>query len=247
MDETPTPQGSQTLSIWSLILGVVALALALVFFISIPAAIAAIVLGIIVLTKHHPGKGKAMIGVITGGVAFLAIPILIAFTVIAFNAVNDRAHETQQASLQRSVDSPCFTYTVPAGYTYNNASNNCTTSVNIPGGDTLTQISVKGNTGTIGSLKDVVASFDATLKANNPNTPGVIDQEQFISNGNTVYYVSYNDGNGLLFGNYIIPDSNASHKDETGKTITAYSVAGYTYNSGLKSLVRGIVDSLKIT
>ena len=67
-------------------------------------------------------------------------------------------------------------------------------------------ITVKGNTGTIGSLKDVVASFNKVLQTSNPNAPGVVDQQEFSLQGRSVYYVTYKDASGLLFGNYIISD-----------------------------------------
>lgn len=246
------PQGSQALSTWSLVLGIIALVLAIVFFVSIPTAIVAVILGSIVLVKHRPGKGKALAGIITGGIALLVIPIFLVITLVAFNGISNTAKDSSlqqllgSASTETKVDTPCFSYTIPAGYTSDSTAKGCTTSINIPNGDTLTRITVKGNTGAIGSLQDVVAMFNTTLKNNDPNTEGVIDHEQLTSNGHTVYYIAYKDANGLLFGNYIIPDSSASQKDETGKTITAYTVAGYAYNSSLKGIISGILDNLTI-
>ncbi|HEY8886500.1 MAG TPA: DUF4190 domain-containing protein [Candidatus Microsaccharimonas sp.] len=251
-----TPHSSQTLSLWSMILGIVALVLGIVVFISIPAAIIAVVLGIIVLTKHHPGKGKALAGIITGGVALILIPVLFAVTLVAYNGITQRANELQKTTQQHetastssdgtTVTTPCYTYTIPSSYEYDDASAHCTTAVNMPNADMLTRITVKGNTGTIGTLQDVVTLFNKTIQNGDPKAPGVVDQETLTINGRTAYYVSYKDSYGLLFGNYIFPDSSASQKDTNGKTITAYTVAGYTYNSGLKALVRGVADTLVI-
>jgi hypothetical protein len=249
----PTPPASQLLSTWSLVLGIVALVLGIVVFISIPAAIVAVILGIIVLAKHHPGKGKALAGIITGGVALIFIPILFMITLVAYNGITERANQLKQTSTQQAaattvassdgitVNTPCYSYTIPTSYVYDDASKDCTTAVNIPNGDALSRITVKGNTGTIGSLKDVVATFNKAAQSSN----AVIDQEQLTTNGRTAYYISYKDTNGLLFGNYIIPDSSAS-RTVGGKTITAYTVAGYVYNSSLKALVHGVFDSLVI-
>jgi len=256
---TPVPntsQGSSTLSTWSLILGIASLVLGLIIFISVPAAIVAIILGIVVLTKHRPGKGKALAGIITGGTMLLVLPFLFAVVIVAYNGINERVQvvATEQQHILNnsdatptsdghSVSTACFTYTIPEGYEFDDASKNCTTSVNIPNGDTLTRIVVKANTGDIGSLQDVVASYNKTLQAGDVTKPGVIDQEEFSTHGTRVYYVSYKDANGLLFGNYIIP-TQTTLNDENGKPITAYTVAGYTYNAELKAIVRGVLDSV---
>jgi hypothetical protein len=253
------PQGSQNLSMWSLVLGITSLVLGIIVLISIPAAIAAVILGILVLVKHQPGRGKAVAGISTGGVFLLIALPLIAFTVLAYNSAPQKASDTNRAATQQAadkrtatatngsnVDTSCYSYLVPSGYEYDTTSKDCSTAVNTPKGDSLTRITVKGNTGTIGSLQDVVTAFNKTLQNGNSSAPGVIDQSTTIINGHTVYYISYKDSNGLLFGNYIFPDTSASQKDTAGKTITAYTVAGYTYNLNLKNIVRGVVESLTI-
>jgi hypothetical protein len=247
------PQGSQVMATWSMALGIGALVLGVIVFLSIPAAIVAIVLGIIVLAKHHAGKGKALAGIITGGITLLVFPILLGITIVAYNGITQRAQEAEKTAVtqnsaqtysqDQTVFTPCFTYTIPDGYQYDAASAHCTTSVNIPNGDILTRITVKANTGAIGTLKDVVAAYNKSLQAGNASTPGVVDQEELTVNNQRVYYVSYKDANNLLFGNYIIPVS-TSLQDENGKDITAYTVAGYTYNSQLKAIVRGVLDSI---
>ncbi|MBC7564745.1 hypothetical protein H7100_00720 [Candidatus Saccharibacteria bacterium] len=253
------PHGSQTLSTWSLILGIVSVVLAVIFFISIPAAIVAIILGAMALAKHRPGKGKSIAGIVMGGIMLLVIPFLVVIALAAYNGITEKANEINKTAVEKSseiqnnsssnkdtVTSPCFTYVVPAGYVYDDASVNCTTAVNIPNGDSLTRITVKGNTGEIGSLKDVAATLNKTLQNGDPNAPGVIDQQQLTLKGKPAYYLSYKDGSGLLFGNYIIPDSSGSQVDQNGKTITAYTVAGYAYNSQLKAIVTEVFNSLTI-
>jgi hypothetical protein len=251
------PQGSQKLSTWSLILGIASIVLGLVVFISIPAAIVAIILGIIVLNKHLPGKSKALAGIITAGVFLVILIPLGVLTILTFNSVTQQANDavklsTRQAAERKAaavvtkVDTLCYSYPVPTNYEYDTASKYCTTAVNIPKGDALTRITVKGNTGTIGTLQDVVTLFNKTIQNGDPKAPGVVDQESLIIRDRPVYYISYKDSYGLLFGNYIFPDNSAQHIDENGKTIVGYTVAGYTYNSGLKSLVRGVANSLDI-
>jgi hypothetical protein len=251
------PQGSQKLSAWSLILGIASIVLGVVVFISIPAAIVAIVLGIVVLHKHLPGKGKALAGIITAGAFLLILLPLAAIILVTYNGINQKVEDAQKLSMQQSankkaatavtkVDTLCYSYPVPTGYEYDTTSKYCTTAVNIPKGDALTRITVKGNTGKIGSLQDVVTLFNKTIQNGDPKAPGVVDQQSLTIRDRPAYYISYKDSYGLLFGNYIFPDDSASHTDENGKTIVGYTVAGYTYNSGLKSLVRGVANSLDI-
>ena len=259
MNDTPTqPVKPSRMSTWSLVLGIVAFVLAVVIFISIPAAIIAIVFGIIVLVKHRPGKRKAIAGIIIGGITLLLIPPLVTLSLVAYNALTERVNMTNKSSQQKEtnkiagtatntskVDTQCYTYTIPTGYEFDVASKNCTTAVNIHNGDDLTRITVKGNTGTIGSLKDVVASFNKTLQTGNSNAPGFVDQKELILQGRSVYYITYKDTTGLLFGNYIISDKSGS-RIVNDKTITAYTVAGYVYYSSLAGIVRNVFDSLTV-
>ena len=247
-----SPRGSSKLALWSMILGIVSVVLAVVIFISIPAAIVAIILGIVALVKHRPGKGKSIAGVITGGVAlFIIIPFMIfviAVTIAANNGLTDRANQAQEridakTNAANQVATDCYSYTIPTGYEYDDGSKACHTAVNIPEGDALTRVQVKGTTGTIGTLSDVVARYNSTLSQADPNTKGIIDQEQFTVNGKTVYYVSYEDTYKLLTGIYIVNDPESTQAIN-GEPINAYSVLGYAYNSSLKGTVRGVVDSL---
>jgi len=259
MDHTPTstepstaPATTNKLALWALILGIVSAVLAIVVVISIPAAIAAIVLGIISLVKHHTGKGQSIAGVIIGGVSlFVLIPIsaiigLAVLSVIANNETPVSGTTSGQAKPSTStskVITDCYTYAVPAGYKYDDNSKDCHTAVNIPKGDALTRIQVKGTTGEIGTLSEVATQYDTSIKAAFPGSKGVIDQEQFTANGKTVYYISYEDSYKLLAGLYIVVDLEST-QTISGEPINAYSILGYTYNSQLKGNVRSVVDSL---
>jgi len=245
-----TPQESSKLALWSLILGVTSIILAIFVYISIPAAIAAGILGAVVLTKHLPGKGKAAAGIITGGVAlFLIIPIISLATQSLNNASPGGLRgaitptTTEPSAAATKVTTDCYSYAIPTGYEYEEASKDCHTAVNYPKGDALTRIQVKGTTGTVGTLDEVVAMYNTTLKKSDPNAAGVIDKEQFTVDGKTIYYVSYTDGLKLLTGVYIVKDPESTQV-VGGQPIVAYSVLGYTYNAELKKVVRSVVDSL---
>jgi len=262
---TPTPQGKTKLALWSLILGIVSAALAVIFFISVPAAIIAIIFGIVALVKQHPGKGKSIAGIITASFALLVlIPIsaIVALGAIAGISEGLDSKEGQQLLQQlrdgvkpesieettepsvsdNKVMTYCYTYTLPAGYLYDDNARGCHTAINIPNGDALTHIQAKGTIGEIGTLDEVVAKYNKSLKDADPNSKGIIDKEQFIVNRKTVYYVSYEDNLQLLTGIYIVVTPN-NGRTLDGELITAYSILGYTYNSTLKATVRGVVDS----
>jgi len=273
MNDAPTPpqnaptqpaQGSHKLSTWSLILGIAAIGLAVIFFISIPAAIIAVVFGILVLTRHYPGKSKALAGLITGSLALLIfIPGSLALAYYVFENKDEILEKLDKttASIESKTESKtnigttssgtsaraegnkvitdCYTYAIPEGYEYNENSKECITSVNIPRGDILTRIVVKPNTGKIGTLQDAVDTLNAALKKSMPDTEGVVDQKEYTTNGHTIYYINYKDSNGLSFANYVIPDPNSSQKI-SGEAVTAYTIAGYT-NPALKEVADSVI------
>ncbi len=76
MGEAPQPQG-KGVAIAALVLGIVSLALCLYWFLSIPAGIVAIVLGVIA-RRRGVGAGMALAGIITGALgAVLGFVILV--------------------------------------------------------------------------------------------------------------------------------------------------------------------------
>jgi len=246
-NQTPAaaPKPSEKLAIWSLILGISAIVLALIVFISIPAAIVAIVLGAMALVKHSPGKTKAIVGIITGGAALLIfIPASIALSFVVFEGIAEKAEDLAKTTDKaltagktsdstnssmvtgNKVSTDCYSFTIPSSYEYDEDSVDCTTIINIPKGDILTRITVRPNTGKIGTLNEVVNTLNASIKKSDPSNPGITTQEELTINGRLAYHILYKDGNGLLSENYIIPDDSAS-QTINGKTITAYSVVGY--------------------
>ncbi len=69
MGDAPQPQG-KGIAIASLVVGIVSVALCLYWFISIPAGIVAVVLGVIARGRGI-GAGMALAGIITGALGFL--------------------------------------------------------------------------------------------------------------------------------------------------------------------------------
>ena len=64
-------QGSKSMAVTSMVLGIIALVICICFFLSIPLGIVSIILGIIVLTKRKNGKSFAIAGIVTSVVSIL--------------------------------------------------------------------------------------------------------------------------------------------------------------------------------
>lgn len=108
-DETPVePKPQQTvvqqparpskgLAITSLVLGIVSLLFALAWFIAIPLAITAIVLGSVYLAKNKGvkgGKGMAITGIILSGLALLASVLFAMLIALAVPALQEGQRDT---------------------------------------------------------------------------------------------------------------------------------------------------------
>ena len=82
----PAAGSGKGLAIASLVLGIVALCLCCIWFLSIPAAIVGVILGVIALKKQTPGRGMAIAGLI---MSIIGCVLAIIFIVIAIVAVNE--------------------------------------------------------------------------------------------------------------------------------------------------------------
>lgn len=78
---TPEPEQKQTLSIVSLVCGIVGLLFSCCCCLGVPFDIAAIVVGIIAKKKNVPGQGMALAGIILGAVALVIYIITVIINV----------------------------------------------------------------------------------------------------------------------------------------------------------------------
>lgn len=101
----PEQGGSKALAIWSLTLAIISFVVLLFFFIAGPLAIAALILGIIVLVKRKPGKGLGIAGIAISSLTLISIPFMILITLAAFNGVSDKAKEVQREAEMRETTS----------------------------------------------------------------------------------------------------------------------------------------------
>lgn len=95
--QSPVPMPSKGLAITSLILGIIALLLVLIWFISVPTAIVALVLGIVYLVKRKGikgGKGMAIAGIVLGAVALLVGLLMTALLFISMPNLQSSSRDT---------------------------------------------------------------------------------------------------------------------------------------------------------
>lgn len=86
-------KGTKGLSVAALVLSIIGLVLGLIFFVSIPLAVTALILAIISLATHRPGRGMSIAAVIIGGLALVIAPLGV-ITIIAYTGVSNRANST---------------------------------------------------------------------------------------------------------------------------------------------------------
>lgn len=98
---TPGQGGSKAMAIWSLALAILSFVVLLFFFIAGPLALAALVLGIIVLVKHKPGKGLGIAGIVVSTITLISIPFIIMLTLVAYTGISEKAKESQRNAEMR--------------------------------------------------------------------------------------------------------------------------------------------------
>ena len=89
----PAPSGSKGLAIASLVLGILGFLTGFIG-IGILLGLVAVVLGVIVLVKHHAGKGMAIAGLITGGLAVVFGGLFFLISLTALSGIQDKALES---------------------------------------------------------------------------------------------------------------------------------------------------------
>jgi hypothetical protein len=77
------PQGGKGFAITSMVLGIISVVICLIWPVSIPLAIIAVVFAIIALVKRRPGKGMSIAGLVTGGVTLLIMGSILLVGLIA--------------------------------------------------------------------------------------------------------------------------------------------------------------------
>lgn len=106
--QAPTPSAKKGMAITSMVLGIVSIVIAILWFIAAPVAIAAIILGIISLVKKQGGKGMSITGIVTGAVTVFIIVPLILVTVLAYQGITERANEAAEKSQRLKTEQQLF-------------------------------------------------------------------------------------------------------------------------------------------
>ena len=103
----PPAEAPKGMAITALVLAIVGFVIGLIPFIgaflSFPLLVAGIILGIIVVAKHKPGRKFGIASIITGGVGIVVSSILfLAFiTLVSYNGITERANEARQEAIER--------------------------------------------------------------------------------------------------------------------------------------------------
>lgn len=97
------PKGGKGLAITGFVLGIVSLVFSFFVFLSVPLAIAALIMTIIALAKKRPGKGLSIAGLaISGTTLILMIPLTL-ITIVSYNGITARANTSSAESSASSV------------------------------------------------------------------------------------------------------------------------------------------------
>jgi hypothetical protein len=107
---------SKTMAILSMVLAIVGFLTGLIFFVSIPLAIAALVLGIVALAKHKQGKGMSITGVVVAGVILLLAPFTLGAVIVAYGGITNRANESAILGNASSVQSVAEAFNADHGF-----------------------------------------------------------------------------------------------------------------------------------
>lgn len=104
-DSAMQQSGSKAMPIWSFVLAILGFLTGLLFFISGPLALAALILGIIALKKHKPAKGLSIAGVVISVITLLFLPVSMAIFFAAYNGVAEKAKSSLEQSKQTESNS----------------------------------------------------------------------------------------------------------------------------------------------
>lgn len=88
-------QRTSGLAITSMVLGIVSVIIAIIWFIALPIGITAIILGIIALLKHRSGRGMSITGVVTGSVSLFVAAVIIFIAILSYTNGMLRVNEEQ--------------------------------------------------------------------------------------------------------------------------------------------------------
>ncbi len=105
---THTPRTSQAFSIASLVLGIVSLLNLIFWFVSLPLGILAIIFGILGLKTA--GRGKAIAGIITGGLGALISLLIFAIVIVALPSLQSAQRDTARKSELSGMAADIVTY-----------------------------------------------------------------------------------------------------------------------------------------
>ena len=256
-DPVQAPQKSK-LALWALIVSIAALVTGVIFFVSAPLALTALILSIIALKKHASRKGMSIAALIISAFTLLiVVPIMAVITLVAYNGITERANEVranaaaneERANLPK-VSEQCYEFTLPKDYELSTTGTNCVVTLSIERNVTdkgsytssdVEQIKVTPLTGEVPNLKQIRESLMKTASGKN----GVVSQGEVSEvNGATVYYFETKYSETAFAYYYILDPSMTFGLDEA--PITGYKIVGRSDSADSLAALELIIDSFSI-
>lgn len=255
------PQGKPSkMPVVAMVLAIFAFVIGLFWFISVPVAIAALIVGIIALVKKYSKMGFSIAAVSIAGLTLMIAPFWIALTIAIYTGIQEAARERRSDSSEidnginsgpvsdaTTVRTECYSYDVPEYYTEADEAREVGTCVSgimlAEGGDALTAIAVHPITdSTYGTVEDRQAYVRESLEKQDVTISSL---QSISANGNETISATYEDSFGLERVMHYIYDKDASH-ESNGSTIYGYQVSGYAYNDALRGTISEVLDSFTI-
>ncbi len=140
-----------------------------------------------------------------------------------------------------TVGTPCYTFTVPAGYDVEPASAGCTVAVNIPGGDALSRIEIRPNAGT-GTASEALTAIKAELGKDASITVKAADVVT-LDQGNLAADVSFETST-LLREIFAVPTKGRTYVI-AGKAVDGFMIGGSAYNKELDGALHAVANSFQ--
>lgn len=244
---SPTTPKRSKLPTLSLVFGIIGVVLALIIFVSVPAAIAAIIIGAVALKKKVGDKGKSVAGIVLGSLSLvIIIPLLVIITLVAYNGIQERAQRavdqanssgSSQTSDSANVDEPCYRFALPSGYTVSRTDGNCEVTLS-DGTDEINVTPITGEVPSLSEARSILQPFATSAE-------GTLSQgEERMFNDVTAYKftIDYSAG---TFALYLFIDESGAH-EVSGQTVTGYSVTGRSDSFDSRVTLELITDTFTL-
>jgi hypothetical protein len=143
---------------------------------------------------------------------------------------------------KKAVITDCYQYSIPTDFELQNpkADDGCYTSLNIAGGDALTQIRVNGKSG----HKTIQEVTNSITKSLNDSGSTDIKTSNITINGHQGVRIDYKDNTLQL--TYVYIEEKTPHFSYKSQDITGYEILMHTYNKFFEAILQNILGSIEL-